>query len=122
MAHLKKSNTPSSHWYKLDGTPCHQVPRAKGSGLRATTLRDARKLQLFPSVTSILGIFSKPQLDKWKMQQVALASMRLDRSEGESDEYFAGRIIDDDIEPVGNAGANGGRSRPTGASSGNAEL
>ena len=109
MAHLKKSNTPSSHWYKLDGTPCHQIPRAKGSGLRATTLRDARKLQLFPSVTSILGIFSKPQLDKWKMQQVALASMRLDRSEGESDEYFAGRIIDEAFQQVEQAADLGSR-------------
>ena len=109
MAHLKKSNTPSSHWYKADGTPCHQLPRAKGSGLRATTLRDARKLQLFPSVTSILGIFSKPQLDRWKLQQVALASLRLERSAEESDDYYVDRLIDEAFQQVEQAADLGSR-------------
>lgn len=109
MAVLKKDQSQSSHWYKADGTPCHRLPRVRGGGLRPTTLRDARRLQLFPSVTSILGIFAKPQLDKWKMRQVALASMRLDRTDGESDDYYADRIIDEAFEQVEQAADLGSR-------------
>ena len=43
----------ASHWYDLDGQPCHEVPRAKGDGMRPTTLADARKLHLLPSVTNV---------------------------------------------------------------------
>ncbi len=109
MAILKKDQNQSSHWYRADGTPCHRLPRASGGGLRATTLRDARRLKLFPSVTSILGIFSKPQLDKWKMKQVALASMRIDRTEGESDDYLADRIIEEAFAQVEQAADLGSR-------------
>ena len=109
MAVLKKDQSQSSHWYKADGTPCHRLPRVRGGGLRPTTLRDARRLQLFPSVTSILGIFAKPQLDKWKMRQVAHASMRLDRTEGESDDYFADRIIEEAFAQVEQAADLGSR-------------
>lgn len=109
MAILKKDQSQSSHWYKADGTPCHRLPRTRGGGLRPTTLRDARRLQLFPSVTSILGIFAKPQLDKWKMRQVAHASMRLDRTEGESDDYFADRIIEEAFAQVEQAADLGSR-------------
>ncbi len=109
MAVLKKDQSQSSHWYHADGTPCHRLPRSRGDGLRPTTLRDARRLKLFPSVTSILNIFSKPQLDKWKMRQVALASMRLDRTDAESDDYFADRIIDEAFEQVEQAADLGTR-------------
>ena len=109
MAVLKKDQSQSSHWYKEDGSPCHLLPRASGDGLRPTTLRDARRLKLFPSVTSILGIFAKPQLDKWKMRQVALASMRIDRTDGESDDYLADRIIDEAFEQVEQAADLGSR-------------
>ena len=109
MAVLKKDQSQSSHWYKTDGTPCHRLPRSRGGGLRPTTLRDARRLQLLPSVTSILGIFAKPQLDQWKMRQVALASMRLERTRGESDDYLADRIIDEAFAQVEQAADLGSR-------------
>ena len=109
MAVLKKDQSQSTHWYKADGSPCHRLPRAGGDGLRPTTLRDAKRLRLFPSVTSILGIFAKPQLDKWKMRQVALASMCLDRTEGESDDYFADRIIEEAFAQVEQAADLGSR-------------
>lgn len=109
MAVLKKDQNQSSHWYRADGTPCHRLPRAGGDGLRPTTLRDARRLALYPSVTSILGIFAKPQLDKWKMKQVALASMRLHRTEGESDDYLADRIIEEAFAQVEQAADLGSR-------------
>lgn len=56
----------ASHWYFPDGTPLHEVPRADGKGQRPTSLRDARKLGLFPSVTNVLSILAKPGLDAWK--------------------------------------------------------
>jgi hypothetical protein len=65
MAILTKPALGSSHWYSLDGKPCHTVPNKDGDGTRTTTLRDARKLQLLPSVTTIIGILDKPQLTKW---------------------------------------------------------
>ncbi len=62
------------HWYRLeDGTPLYTVPMANGKGERDTTLRDARKLNLVPSVTSILGVVDKPALTKWKMDQIIKA-------------------------------------------------
>ena len=61
----------SQHWYDKDGNACFEVPKAKGGGMRATTLADARKMGLYPSVTTIMGVMAKPQLDDWKLQQVA---------------------------------------------------
>jgi hypothetical protein len=109
MAVLKKDQVQSSHWYRADGTPCHRLPTAAGDGLRPTTLKDARRLGLFPSVTAILGIFAKPQLDTWKLRQVALASMRLERTDGESDTYFADRIIEAAFQQVEDAADLGSR-------------
>jgi hypothetical protein len=64
---------------------------------------------LLPSVTSILGVFAKPQLDEWKMRQVALASTRLNRTDGESDSYFADRIIEEAFAQVEEAAELGSR-------------
>lgn len=58
------------HWYALDGTPMYQIRRKDGKGYRPTTLRDARVLGLVPSVTKIISILDKPELDHWKMQQI----------------------------------------------------
>lgn len=53
------------HFYHLDGTPNYTVTGSNGKE-RDTTLRDARKLNLVPSVTTIIGQLAKPQLEKWK--------------------------------------------------------
>lgn len=42
-----------SHWYDKHGNPVHEVPK-KGGGFKPTTLADARKLILFPSVSTVL--------------------------------------------------------------------
>ena len=58
----------SAHWYTRKGEPMHTVI-AKGSGKpRNTTLTDARKLDLVPSVTTILNIISKPSIINWKVR------------------------------------------------------
>ena len=64
----------SGHWYTKSGEPCYEVPRAKGDGMRPTTLRDARKLGLVPSVTSVLQILARPGLDAWKQNNILLSA------------------------------------------------
>lgn len=93
----------ASHWYFPDGTPLHEVPRADGKGSRPTSLRDARKLGLFPSVTNVLSILAKPGLDAWKQEQAILAALTLPRTEGESLDDFAKRVITDMHSEVGKA-------------------
>ncbi len=83
----------SGHWYAKDGTPVYEVPRAKGDGIRPTTLADARKLDLLPSVTLILGCAAKPGLDVWKLRQMFEVAYTTPRLDGESDDDFYGRVV-----------------------------
>jgi hypothetical protein len=98
-----KQKSSGSHWYALDGSPCHFMPKKDGTGDRNTTLADARKLGLFPSVTNVLGVVAKPGLDKWKLQQVALAAFRFPPDGKESPEYFTDRIIESAFDQVAEA-------------------
>lgn len=60
-----------SHWYDAKtGEPKYTVPYANGTGERATTLGDAKKLGLVPSVTTIIGQLDKPALVTYKIDQV----------------------------------------------------
>ena len=93
----------ASHWYFPDGTPLHEVPRADGKGQRPTSLRDARKLGLFPSVTNVLSILAKPGLDAWKQEQAILAALTLPRTEEETLDDFAKRVLVDMTSEVGRA-------------------
>jgi len=96
----------SNHWYTRDGTPMYTVEAAKG-GQRATTLRDARKLNLVPSVTTILNVAAKPGLTQWLQKQVLLAALTLPRMHDEPEDDFIARIIDDSKEQ-GRAAADAG--------------
>jgi hypothetical protein len=59
----------SSHWYDRDGNPCHTQPYANGRpGQRPTTLSDARKLGLAPSVSKIQNVIAKPGIEKWSLR------------------------------------------------------
>jgi hypothetical protein len=100
MALLTKNKRASGHWYKRDGTPVHRIATADGRGERPTTLADARRLGLYPSVTSILGLLAKPGLDKWKQDQVALASLRLPKTPEESNDYWCNRVRNAAFEQV----------------------
>ena len=78
------------HWYSFDGKPCHFQENGKD-----TTLREARKQNLLPSVTTIIGLLDKPALTNWKMKQVLLASLTLPTVENEPPDAFARRIMRD---------------------------
>jgi hypothetical protein len=100
MAVLTKSKSPGSHWYRGDGTPVHKLPTADGSGERPTTLRDAKRLGLYPSVTSVLSVLAKPGLEKWKLDQVALACLRTPKTAAESEDYWCSRVRNAAFEQV----------------------
>jgi hypothetical protein len=88
----------------LDGKPCHTVPTKDGDGTRATTIRDARKMGLLPSVTTIIGILDKPQLTKWKMREAAKAALNVPPPQGEEPlDRFADRAIEAAMSQVSDA-------------------
>jgi len=94
------------HWYDKDGRPHHWVASKNGTK-RATTLRDARKLNLVPSVTSILDIMAKPGLDRWKINKTIEASMSLRRGDFEDDDSLSKRILHESKREVEKASQRG---------------
>jgi len=83
--------TESGHWYKPDGTPAYEIEKAKG-GLRPATLRDARKLGLFPSVTGVIREAAQPGIVWWLNENMAKAAVKVQRLADESEESWLGRI------------------------------
>jgi hypothetical protein len=104
-----KQKSSGSHWYDEKGNPVHQLPKKSGDGLKNTTLADARKMELFPSVTNILGVIAKPGLDKWKLKQVATAAFNSPPDGKESLDYYADRIIEAAFDQVVEAADLGSR-------------
>ena len=89
-AYLKESG----HWYTRTGAPMYTV-KANNGQQRNTTLRDARKYDLVPSVTTILNVAAKPGLEAWKQQQILLAALTLPKAENESIDAYAERVLED---------------------------
>ena len=87
----------SVHWYGKDGSPQYTV-KAKDGSDRPTTLRDARKLGLIPSVTTILKIAAKPGLEQWKLEQMLLSALTLPKEPHESEKSYIARIVADSKE------------------------
>jgi len=91
--------TPENgHWYYTDGRPCYEVEKADGKGMTPTTLRHAKKLNLLPSVTTVLRCLDKPALTAWKIEQAVLAVMTTPRQVGELDDAFIERVLRTDKE------------------------
>jgi hypothetical protein len=89
---VKEKLSESGHWYKKDGSPAYTTIGKTGE--RATTLRDARKLGLLPSVTTINGMLSKAGLNSYFQQEAIKATINFPRIEGESEEEYFGRILE----------------------------
>ena len=96
-------NEESLHWYTQAGEPCHTI-----NG-RNTTLRDARKMNLCPSVTSVLGIIAKPALTNWMVDQGIMAALTMPRVNGESETDYIKRIKDDSKQQAIRAAQEGSR-------------
>lgn len=105
MAVLKDNSTSqeSSHWYTRDGKALHRMPTADGKATRPTHLGDARKLNLFPSVTGILGVLAKPGLASWKEDQIVLATLRISRKKTETDGDYIDRVKEEAFKQVKDA-------------------
>ena len=94
MAEKKDFAVESGHWYTAAGEPAYTIIGKNGKE-RNTTLADARKLNLVPSVTTIIKCAAAPQLEHWKRTQVLLSSMTLPRIPGESSDDFIYRVEQD---------------------------
>jgi len=96
----------AGHWYSEKGESAHVIIGANGKE-RNTTVADARKLGLYPSVTSILSILDKPQLTSWKIEQAIMSSLTLPKEENETLETYARRVVKDSKESTTKAAEHG---------------
>jgi hypothetical protein len=86
--------TEGGHWYARDGSPRYET-KAKNGNMRATTLRDARKELLVPSVTMIIKEAAAFGLEKWKRDQLLMAALTLPREPGEEESHWLERVYID---------------------------
>lgn len=98
-----------SHWYTKAGKAFYEIEKKDGTGMRPTTLRDARKVGALPSVTNILSCLARPGLEAWKCEQAILSALTLPRHPGETLDAFAHRIVEDKDEQVAKASDLGTR-------------
>ena len=96
----------SGHWYTLEGKPLYTLVGKNGKE-RNTNLRDARKLNLVPSVTTILDVAAKPGLVNWQINQGINAALTLPREKDETDEQFLYRVRQDSKEQAEKAAEQG---------------
>jgi hypothetical protein len=106
MASIIVRSAESGHWYGSDGSPQYSV-KAKNGNLRATTLADARKHGLVPSVTTVMKVAAAPGLEVWKQEQLLLAALTLPKRPDESEKDYITRIVADSKE-TGKAAAERG--------------
>lgn len=83
------------HFYSIRAELISTVPSADGKKQVKCTLRHARTMDLARGVTSVIGSCDKPALTRWKMEQVAIAACTLTRQEGESDESWQKRLLEE---------------------------
>lgn len=96
------------HWYLPDGSPFYEV-KAKSGLPRAVTIRDARACNAVPSVTTVLRVVAKPQLEAWKVKQGILAALTLAREPNEPDDKYLARVLIDSREQAKAAAEEGTR-------------
>ena len=79
----------SGHWYTREGKAMHQVAKANGE-MRDTTLADARKFDLLPSVSAFLRVRNNPGLQNYIEDSMLRAAFNCPPSGGE--EYAAWKV------------------------------
>lgn len=103
-----KTASESGHWYDRNGATAYEVPYAdKSKGMRGTTLRDAKKLNLFPSVTTVMNIVAKPGLERWKQNNLLMSALTLPSIKDESLDDYAKRCVQDAAEQATAAAERG---------------
>lgn len=77
----------ADHFYTPDAVPAHGLD-----------IREVRRLGYYPSVTTILRILNKASINEYLIRQSILAALTLPRTDGESDDSFIERVIQDGKE------------------------
>lgn len=93
-----------SHWYSTSGEPTYTVVGKNGKE-RPTTLADARKLNLWPSVTTVMQVKSSPGLNVYFQNQLLEAAWNTRK--GKSFEAWRGKVIPASKEHSKNASERG---------------
>jgi hypothetical protein len=96
----------SQHWYTRKGEPAYTVKSRDGTN-RPATLRDARKLGLVPSVTTIIKCAAAPALERWRRDQMMQAALTLPRLDGEAEAAWISRVWTDSGETSRKAAERG---------------
>ena len=98
-------NIPAGgHYYDAaTGEPRHFIAKKDGSGLRPTTVADARKNGWLPSATTILKCLDKPALTVWHKRNAAIAALTTPRNDGEDLDTFLERVLSRDSESISDA-------------------
>jgi hypothetical protein len=86
----------NGHWYTLDGKAAHsQVTKTKGAKpTRPTTIADAKRLGLLPSVSAYTRMLAAPYLERYKMLEVAKACYNCPPSGEETYDDYARHILE----------------------------
>jgi len=85
------------HWYSSDGTPHHTYVNSKGE-TKDTTLTQARKLNLYPSVTGVLEVKSNFHLTNWKVRVGIEYALGAIRHANEDMQDFVDRIAYESVQ------------------------
>src|SRR3990170_4320755 len=85
--------TEGGHFYYPVGRPAYTIQGKKG--LRPTTKKDAKKLGLYPGVTTIIAEANSYSLENYKINQAIEAALTLPRHEGENSADYIKRVRHD---------------------------
>jgi hypothetical protein len=96
----------AGHWYRKDGTPAYEIIGGNGKS-RPTTLRDARKENLVPSVTTIIACAARPGLMNWMIDQAILSALTCPRIDDEPEAAYLSRLKKDSKEQARKAAERG---------------
>ena len=93
------------HYYTKDGEAQHEQATKAGAKnkTRPTTIADARKLGLLPSVTTIFDVISKPFLTEWQIGEALKAAYKCPPAELEDQETWIRKIREKATEQVTDA-------------------
>ncbi len=99
------SNESGGHYYTRDGKSAHTQKTKPGAKnpTRPTTIKDAKALGLFPSVTGITSVLSSPQLQRWREKMIVEACYNVSPSAHETLEEYADFILERAFERVKDA-------------------
>ena len=90
MTHVAESG----RFYYLDGRPAYTLTGKNGKE-RKTNIKDARKLGLYPSVTTIIREAHSHGLENYKINQAVMAALTLPHTIGETEADWIARVRQD---------------------------